>query len=264
MYILYGVVYLFTHFFFVELFKNDWNKKEGLPDMKRSNNVLIGKSSNGLVYHDFTKFTHMIVAGHTGYGKTNFLKNIISQLDGDIILIDLKGGFDYGKVTSDNISDTRIELEKIVRDMRKNREDHIYIIIDEAGELLPPEHLTRKESREYYECLTYISEIARLGRSFNVHLIYATQYPTADILNRQVKQNCETKVCFRLPTQIASRVVLDEEGAEDLKSGDVGLCIYKKDIKHKVRTYKFKERNGWNEKVRDKTTERTGDYFIIE
>lgn len=237
---------------------------EKLPLFKRSNtSVILGKHENGFVYHNFKKFAHMIVAGTTGYGKTNFIKCLISQLNGDIYLIDLKGGFDYGIVTATDIQQARSELEYVTSIMKQRRKSHIYVIVDEAGELLPPQHFSKKESEDYLACLTAVSEIARLGRGFHVHLIYATQYPTKDILNGQIKQNAETRICFRLPTDIASRVALDEQGAEELPSGKFGMGIYKKDYKFHFKAYEFIERNGWDVKVRDSQTERSKDSFTI-
>src|SRR5699024_3085898 len=218
----------------------------------------------GTVYHNFKKFAHMIVAGTTGYGKTNFIKCLISQLNGEIILIDMKGGFDYGKVTATNIKQARIELEKVTAEMKQRRQSHIYVVVDEAGELLAPAHLTRKESTEYLACQSCISEIARLGRGFNVHLIYATQYPTKDILSGQIKQNAETRICFRLPTEIASRVALDESGAEELPSGQYGMGIYKKDYKLPFKGFEFVERDGWDVKVRNPQRKGSEDTFKIE
>lgn len=265
MYIIHGIAYLALYFLTLKILEPSFYKIRRLPELKRSLNVLIGISENGKqVYHDFRKHTHMIVAGTTGYGKTNFIKCLISQLQGEVILVDLKGGFDYGKVTATNISEAREALREVVDNMRGRRKKHIFVIVDEAGELLPPRHLTRKESWEYLECLSCVSEIARLGRGFNVHLIYCTQYPTRDILDGQVKQNAESRVVFRLPTEIASRVALDEGGAELLESGKFGVAIYKKDFTCKVMTYLFEEREDWDASIREKKIERSGDFIVLE
>lgn len=265
MYIIHGIAYLALYFLTIKLLEPSFYKVRKLPELKRSLNVLIGISENGKrVYHDFRKHTHMIIAGTTGYGKTNLIKCLISQLSGEIVLVDLKGGFDYGRVSATNISEAREILQEVVKEMRVGRKKHIFVIVDEAGELLPPRHLTRKESWEYLECLSYVSEIARLGRGFNVHLIYCTQYPTRDILDGQVKQNAETRVVFRLPTEVASRVALDEGGAELLESGKFGVALYKKDYVSKVMTYLFEEREDWDASIREKKIERIGDFIVLE
>ncbi|GGJ48381.1 helicase HerA domain-containing protein [Virgibacillus salexigens] len=267
MYIIYGITFLVFYGLGMQIFSGNWSKSEKLPLLPRTNtSVVIGKYEKGYVYHNFRKFAHMIVAGTTGYGKTNFIKCLISQLDGEIVLIDLKGGFDYGKVTALDIEQSRIELEKIVAEMRQRRQGHIYVIVDEAGELEERSYLTKKENADYLACQACISEIARLGRGFHVHLIYATQYPTSNIINGQIKQNAETRICFRLPTEIASRVALDESGAEELPAGDagMGMAIFKKDYKIPMMTYEFVERDGWDVKVRNPQRKGSADSFSIK
>ncbi len=218
-------------------------KSQPLPLLERSLNVEIGNSEYGKIYHNFSKYPHMIVAGTTGYGKTNFINCLISQLKGEVILIDMKGGFDYTKSSATNIFEAENQLNNIIRNMRKRRKEHIFVIVDEAGELLPPSYLKKKDEKEpYLKCLEHCSEIARIGRGFRVHLIYCTQYPTSDIVPRQIKQNCDAVLCFRLKTEIASRVVLDEEGAEQLPAGKYGLGIYKTDRKIILQTYLYTKR----------------------
>jgi DNA segregation ATPase FtsK/SpoIIIE, S-DNA-T family len=106
--------------------------------------------------------------------------------------------------------------------------DRYFVIIDEAGELNPDEAVDKKDIKEdgvvvhksektvKEECQKYISQIARLGAGLGFRQILATQYPTGDVIPRQCKQNSDTKICFRVQNGTASRVVLDNEGAEKL------------------------------------------------
>lgn len=203
----------------------------------------------------------MLNVGTTGYGKTNLIMNMISQLNGEIILIDMKGGFDYedygGWVTAKNVHEAVEVLGEVVNGMRVRRKDHIFVIVDEAYEMIPRQFMTREEKKPYQMCLKYVDEIARLGRGFHVHLIYCTQYPTREVVTGQIKQCCDGKISFRLPTSVGSLVALDEEGAEKLPAGLYGLGIYKTDVKRIVKSYKFKERDGWCAKVRNKKEKRT-------
>lgn len=263
--ILFAVIGVSSYWVTRELMQRDWRDSIiDLPEIKRSNVVQIGINGNKPLYHDFRKYAHMIVAGTTGYGKTNFLKCLISQVDGEVILIDLKGGFDFDKVTATNIHDAERILSDVVGRMKKRRREHIYVIIDEAGELYPPSHLDKEGKRPYLACLHYVSEIARLGRAFHVHLIYATQYPTSDIVPRQIKQCSESRLCFRLPTEIASRVALDESGAELLESGNIGLGIYKRDRKLLVKTYRYVERGHHFEVIREMESTENHDFVLHE
>ncbi|MBW3216562.1 hypothetical protein KZC64_23665, partial [Salmonella enterica subsp. enterica serovar Javiana] len=69
---------------------------------------------------------------------------------------------------------------------------------------------------------------ARIGGALGFRLIFCTQYPTGDTLPRQVKQNSDAKLGFRLPTQTASSVVIDEAGLETIESIP-GRAIFKTD-----------------------------------
>lgn len=248
----------------VRIYKTSLPKEVRLPsNVGNSLNIQIGIGVDGAVWHDFSQYPHMIVAGTTGYGKTNFLKGIMNQLDGDIVLLDLKGSSDYEQVSASNISEAANELREISSVLRRGRRRRLFVVVDEAAELLAPSYMTRKEAGDYLYCQSVISEIARLGRSLGVSLIYATQYPTADVLPRQVKQNCESRVVFRLPTEVASRVALDEGGAELLETGLWGRAIYKTDHCQTIQTYLSDEREDFNVKVRDTQAQGTRDHIQI-
>jgi DNA segregation ATPase FtsK/SpoIIIE, S-DNA-T family len=125
-------------------------------------------------------------------------------------------------------------MQETIRELGKKNvqeagiKDRYFIIIDEAGELNPEEAVDKKDIRENgvvihksektikEECQKYMSQIARLGAGLGFRQILATQYPTGDVIPRQCKQNSDTKICFRVQNGTASRVVLDNEGAEKL------------------------------------------------
>lgn len=250
--------------------------KEPMPEMIPFNddtlkgckgwNVCMGDSREGMVYHDFDRIPHMVGAGTTTYGKSVFLKNVVTTLIHNqpnavnFTLIDLKGGLAFNRfanakqvrtVASDPVE--ALEALNAIQEEMKNRQHEFrvkgfenireakmkrrdFIIIDEAAELAPDGEQHREQKKIKQECLKAISEIARIGGSLGYRLIFTTQYPTADTLPRQVKQNCDARLCFRIQTDIASRVVLDEAGAEKLPFGIKGRAIYQTDRKHIVQT----------------------------
>jgi len=210
--------------------------------------VPIGMSYKGMIHHNFDHIPHMTIAGTTRYGKTVLLKLILAHLinnnpDVEFYILDLKGGLEFGryrslKQVSDvtrNINDAKECLRSIVNQMESDMccfEDNLYnnitdtnithrtfVLIDEGAEL-------------DNDCHNYISKIARVGGALGYRLIFATQYPTADTLPRQVKQNADAKISFRLPTKTASRVAIDESGAEEISN--VGRAIYRTAEKHIV------------------------------
>jgi S-DNA-T family DNA segregation ATPase FtsK/SpoIIIE len=76
--------------------------------------------------------------------------------------------------------------------------------------------------------------IAQVAGGLGYNLIMCSQYPTGDILPRQVKQNSDARISFRLPTSTASNVILDESGAEEIGHGMQGRAIYKADLKRMI------------------------------
>lgn len=215
--------------------------------------VPIGYTRNGTVInHDFDKDKHLIIAGATGYGKSAILKLITTTLieqqpnDAELSLIDLKGGSAFHrfrsckqvKYYSRDPQETEKLLETIQQEMNKSfnkvvdkgyedvKEAKIkkrhFIIIDEAADLT-----------EYTKAMDIITDIARRGRSAGYYLIFCTQYPTAQVIPSQTKRNIIARLCYVVDTDTASRVVLDEGGADKLP--DIpGRGIYKNNVKRYV------------------------------
>lgn len=94
-----------------------------------------------------------------------------------------------------------------------------FVIIDEAADLAENKKTT-----------AIITDIARRGRSAGYYLIFCTQYPTAKVLDSQVKRNIIARLCYVVDTDTASRVVLDEGGADKLPAIP-GRGIYKNNVK---------------------------------
>lgn len=233
--------------------------KSSLPNYAEGSGG-IGIGLDGVVTHDFNKFPHMIVAGTTGYGKTNFLKTVMKELKGKVIYLDLKS-------PDVEIEDVEAILEGVeLKKRRRGGGERLFIVVDEAAELLPPSHFTRKEAKVYHNCLYLCGQIARLGRELNVSLIYCTQYPTADVLPREIKQNAEARVVFRLPTEVASRVALDESGAEKLPRGIRGRALYKTDSVQTIQTFVYGvEGEEWSHvEIGTKKDKRVGDYYTVD
>jgi S-DNA-T family DNA segregation ATPase FtsK/SpoIIIE len=61
-----------------------------------------------------------------------------------------------------------------------------------------------------------IEKVGRMGAAVGIHLIVATRHPTADVVTPQIKAGLQSRVSFSLPSKLESRVVLDEDGAEQL------------------------------------------------
>nr|WP_197140171.1 FtsK/SpoIIIE domain-containing protein [Lysinibacillus sphaericus] len=228
----------------------EWNESLLKPDTW---SVPIGFTRNAeMIFHDFDKSKHLIIAGATGYGKSAILKLITTTLidqqpnNTELSLIDLKGGSAFHryrnckqvKYYSRDPESAEDVLKKVQIDMQKSFEKVVdngfedvkeagirkrhFVIIDEAADLA-----------EYKTAMDIITDIARRGRSAGYYLIFCTQYPTAQVVPSQTKRNIIARLCYAVDTETASRVVLDESGADKLP--DIpGRGIYKSNIKRYI------------------------------
>lgn len=225
--------------------------------------VVIGHDHHGLIFHDFNLIPHMIIGGMTRYGKSVVMKLLITQLvlrqqGAKFHLFDLKGGLAFNRFKKlpqvhsvsrnvqeslrnlKNLKNTIIKRQKYfeekgyedIGEAIKNKEhfDRDIIIIDEASVLAPQS----KTDQDKNECKAILEFIAQVAGGLGYNLIMCSQYPTGDILPRQVKQNSDARLSFRLPTTTASNVILDEPGAENIQFGYRGRAIYKADQKRMI------------------------------
>ncbi|RSL29057.1 cell division protein FtsK [Salibacterium salarium] len=219
--------------------------------------VPVGMARDGLLWNDFEKYPHIIVAGATDKGKSVFLKNVITTIignkptDASFTLIDLKDGMGFARfqdctqVFGDVAKDPTEAVEalrKVKQYVTAKNEKHRgngyedvkeagdparhFVIIDEAAELSSAGETDKETKKALVEAESLIKYIGRCGRSAGVRLVYATQYPTNETLPSQVRQNISARVCFKLETNRASLAALDESGAEDLPATK-GRAIYR-------------------------------------
>ncbi|WP_286170425.1 FtsK/SpoIIIE domain-containing protein [Geobacillus sp. AYS3] len=249
----------FKKWLYIDVFQNDIPEKvlySEVPDMKGWV-VPLGFNEKGWHFHDFDKTPHCVAGGTTRFGKTVFLKMVMTYLiehhpdDVEFLIIDLKGGLEFERyrelkqvvdVASDPIeafeclTSIKVLLEQKMAEFKQNGWSNVvntpiqkrtFIIVDEAAQLVP-EKFMEKHMRDLLSyCQSILSEIARIGGALGFRLVFCTQYPTADTLPRQIKQNADLKISFRLPTGYASAVVIDEHGAEELPSDIPGRAIIK-------------------------------------
>jgi S-DNA-T family DNA segregation ATPase FtsK/SpoIIIE len=249
----------FKKWLYVDVFHStipDFVRYEDAPDQDGWV-VPLGKNEKGWHFHDFDKTPHMTNSGTTRFGKTVFLKAMMTYLiehhpdDVEFLIIDMKGGLEferyrYLRQVIDVVSEPLEVLEALenIRELLEQKfaefrqkqwsnvvhspyRKRLFIIVDEAAQLVPEPHMEKTMKNILSYCQSVLSDIARRGGALGFRLVFCTQYPTADTLPRQIKQNADIKISFRLPTGYASQVAIDDYGAEKLPSDVPGRAIIK-------------------------------------
>lgn len=218
---------------------NEW-KTNGSPL-----SFAIGKdiSGQGMV-GELETMPHLLVAGQTGSGKSAMINSLLTSLlyrnspaDLKLILVDPK----QVELTPYNhiphlLTPVITEPEKCISALKwavnemerrytllaekgkrniqgfneSNKEDHmpyIVIVIDELADLMM---LAARD----VEAL--IVRIAQKARAVGIHLVLATQRPSVDVITGLIKANIPARIAFTVASQIDSRTIIDQMGAEKL------------------------------------------------
>jgi DNA segregation ATPase FtsK/SpoIIIE, S-DNA-T family len=190
------------------------------------------------------KMPHLLIAGATGSGKSVMINTLLSSLlyrnspsDLKLILVDPK----QVELTPYNdiphlLTPVIVEPEKCIsalkwavnemerrysllaeekvrnitgyNDMKKDeRMPYIVIVIDELADLM------MMAARDV-EAL--IVRLAQKARAVGIHLVLATQRPSVDVITGLIKANVPARIAFTVASQIDSRTILDQGGAEKL------------------------------------------------
>jgi S-DNA-T family DNA segregation ATPase FtsK/SpoIIIE len=233
----------------------DWT-----PDLVQKGKWIIpmGQSFEELIYHDFDKTPHMTLGGLTRMGKTVFLKMLFTTLAlanpdyAKFYIIDLKGGLEFHRYRNlkqvAGVAETPEQAHEMLRQIEEDMlnkmmfmkehfytnitetsvKERIFVIIDEGAQLCPSKSMPQPQQKMLERCHVLTSRIAAMGGALGFREIFCSQYPTSTTLPRDVKQNADAKVGFRLPTATASQVVIDEKGLESLPSIP-GRALFKTD-----------------------------------
>jgi S-DNA-T family DNA segregation ATPase FtsK/SpoIIIE len=207
--------------------------------------VLIGKNHVEMIFHDFDKRKHLIIAGATGFGKSVIIKAIIVALtlskpnDVTFSLVDLKGGAAFTRFKNMkqvvNFGINNEDALKILKDVQRKMNDDYQKIVDAGFEDVTEAGISKRHFLIIDEaadiagdnaCMDILTDIVRKGRGAGYYVIYATQYPSKEAIPMQIKRNIPARLCFVLDSSSASMTVLDGTGAENLPEIP-GRGIYK-------------------------------------
>ncbi len=215
----------------------------------------VGKDIGGNnIIGNISRLPHMLIAGTTGSGKSVCLNSLILSLlyeatpdEVRLIMIDPKmveftvyngiphlyipvvndpkkaaGALQWAVV--EMLKRYRLFSELQVRDLKSYNElqendpegeklPTVVIIIDELADLML---CAAKEVEES------ICRVAQMGRAAGMHLIIATQRPSADVITGLMKANIPSRIALSVSSALESRIILDNPGAEKLMgNGDM-------------------------------------------
>lgn len=184
---------------------------------------------------------HLIVAGKTWSGKSQFLKVLIEKRPSnvDLYLIDPKR-VEFAKYKGISKGFTNepqgafIMLEKLYALMMKTykkMEDKEVTNISQLGNVrslcIIEEYANLRLDKTWWKDIEeLVVKISNLWRAAWVHLILATQRPDVTIISGRIKANIWSRVCFSVASQIDSKIVLDTVWAEKLSGMWDMLYLY--------------------------------------
>ena len=216
---------------------------------KSKSSFAVGKDIGGsCIVGNISKLPHMLIAGTTGSGKSVCMNSIIISLlykaspeDVKLIMVDPKmvelgiyngiphllipvvtdpkkaaGSLQWAvtemmrryKAMSDaGVRDLESYNGIVESEGEGNKLPQVVVIIDELADLML---VAAKEVEES------ICRIAQMGRAAGIHLIIATQRPSADVITGLMKANIPSRIAFAVASAMESRIILDTQGAEKL------------------------------------------------
>ncbi len=215
---------------------------------KSKSSFAVGKDIGGsCIVGNIAKLPHMLIAGTTGSGKSVCMNSIIISLlykaspdDVKLIMVDPKmvelgiyngiphllipvvtdpkkaaGSLQWAvtemmrryKAMSDAGVRDLESYNSIIESEEGNKLPQVVVIIDELADLML---VAAKEVEES------ICRIAQMGRAAGIHLIIATQRPSADVITGLMKANIPSRIAFSVASAMESRIILDTQGAEKL------------------------------------------------
>ena len=210
--------------------------------------VWLGQNISGnAVGTDLAKQPHLLIAGTTGAGKSSCVNSMLCSIllradpnEVRMVLVDPKTvELNYyediphlltpvvtsprmaANVLSNLIREMEaryavmgqararnlVELNKIRERDKEPALPYILCVIDELADLMMVAPGEVEDA---------IIRLAQKSRAVGIHLLLATQRPSADIITGMIKANVPARIAFAVSSQTDSRVILDQNGAESL------------------------------------------------
>lgn len=211
--------------------------------------IALGKDVAGsAVVADIAKMPHVLIAGSTGSGKSVCINTIVTSIiynskpsevklimvDPKVVELSVYNGIPhllipvvtdpkkaagalawavqemddrYNKFAEKGVRDLNGYNKAVDKDGTSGKLPQIVIIVDELADLMM---VAAKDVEEA------ICRLAQKARAAGMHLVIATQRPSVDVITGLIKANVPSRIAFAVSSQIDSRTILDQIGAEKL------------------------------------------------
>lgn len=214
--------------------------------------VALGRGLSGkAVFGNLAKMPHALIAGTTGSGKSVTIHSIITSLlyrngpdDMKLIMVDPKRveltlynkiphlltpvitdpkktilalkwaakemDRRYDVLQAESVRDIESyhsTVYRVAKEGEAERLPYIVIIIDELADIM------QAYPRELESAIV---RLAQMSRAVGIHLILSTQRPSVNVITGLIKANIPTRVALQVSSQVDSRTILDQGGAEKL------------------------------------------------
>lgn len=193
---------------------------------------------------DLSQMPHLLIAGATGSGKSVMINTLITSLlyrnspaDLKLILVDPKRvEMTFYNDVPHLLSPVIVEPDKTISALKwavaemerryrlfadtgnkgiidynqrakDDRMPYIVVVIDELADLM-------MVAAKDVEAL--IVRLAQMGRAAGVHLVIATQRPSVNVITGTIKANIPARIALSTTSQVDSRTIIDQSGAEKL------------------------------------------------
>lgn len=185
--------------------------------------IPIGYTQKGLEVFDLCDSPHLLIGGQTGWGKTMFLHCLANSLISKswVCISDPKRlDFRYLRKYIHLARDDE-EAQELLKGLLKEYSRRIKLL-EQADDSIT-------KIQEYDSSLPYIvaifdevaqlskvsmemmTKLAQLARAVGIHLVAATQRPDVTVIPGQCRDLFEARICFKVGSEISSRVILGEE-----------------------------------------------------
>lgn len=211
--------------------------------------ILIGRSMDGLVSFDLSKGEpHALIAGESGGGKSTVFRVILTFLVCtacniiDLYLIDLKGGNEFSLFKNvknvASFSRNKEEAFKVLTKISKEIDRRLNLFYDTEcvditmyNEKFPKDKLKIivvgidefAELKNQKGSITLLESMSCRARSVGIHMIIATQRPSATVITGDILANIPRVIAMKTKNGTNSRIILDHNGLEKLRG--FGHCI---------------------------------------